>query len=232
VVTQKAYAPLARRLRALIEVLGFEGRGAQTRFAKEICVDRKRLNNVLVYSPLSQKLAQKIIQRYPRVSTDFLCWAGLERERQTALDEPTSLEELHDPAANSSRTPLSRPRASAHSRASAFDASPIFSRPASIRSPERRALPYSYGRKRLAEWPQYQVQPGPMQPVSSATETVTINGFISPAYRGVFSTRCYPIAANVPRIPPACAACSAGELPGSEVCARFHYRVLHGRLFS
>ena len=30
------------------------------------------------------------------------------------------------------------------------------------------ALPYSHGRKRLAEWPQYQVQPGPMQPVSSA----------------------------------------------------------------
>src|SRR5215831_15330976 len=40
--------------------------------------------------------------------------------------------------------------------------------PASLRSSERCALPYSHGRKRLAEWPQYQVQPGPMQPVSSA----------------------------------------------------------------
>jgi hypothetical protein len=49
-------ASSARRLRALIEVLGFEGRGAQTRFAKEIGVDRRRLNNVLVGYPLSQKL--------------------------------------------------------------------------------------------------------------------------------------------------------------------------------
>ena len=62
----------ARRLRALIEVLGFEGRGAQVRFAEEIGVDRKRLNNVLVGYPLSQKLAQTIIGRYPQVSADFL----------------------------------------------------------------------------------------------------------------------------------------------------------------
>jgi hypothetical protein len=55
-----------------------------------------------------------------------------------------------------------------NSRTSAFDALPIFSRPASIQSSERCALPYSHGRKRLAEWLQYQVQPGPMQPVSSA----------------------------------------------------------------
>jgi hypothetical protein len=72
VARRKACIPSARRLRALIEVLGFEGRGAQTRFAKEIGVDRRRLNNVLVYRPLSQKLVQKIIRRYPRVSTDFL----------------------------------------------------------------------------------------------------------------------------------------------------------------
>jgi hypothetical protein len=65
-------APSARRLRALIEVLGFEGLGAQVRFAEEIGVGRKRLNNVLVGSPLSQKLAQKIIGRYPQVSMDFL----------------------------------------------------------------------------------------------------------------------------------------------------------------
>jgi hypothetical protein len=70
-VTGKTTAP-ARRLRALIEVLGFEGRGAQTQFAKEIGVDRRRLNNVLVGYPLSQKLAQKIIGRYPDVSSDFL----------------------------------------------------------------------------------------------------------------------------------------------------------------
>jgi hypothetical protein len=59
-------------LRALIEVLGFEGRGAQTRFAKEIGVDRRRLNNVLVGYPLSRMLAEKIIHRYPGISTDFL----------------------------------------------------------------------------------------------------------------------------------------------------------------
>src|SRR5262245_27096812 len=40
--------------------------------------------------------------------------------------------------------------------------------PASLRSSKRCALPYSHGRKRLAEWPQYQVQSGPMQPVSGA----------------------------------------------------------------
>ena len=67
----KSY-PSARRLRALIQVLGFEGWGAQTRFAKEIGVDRRRLNNVLVGYPLSGKLAQKIIRCYPSVSTDFL----------------------------------------------------------------------------------------------------------------------------------------------------------------
>jgi hypothetical protein len=72
VARRKACILSARRLRALIEVLGFEGRGAQTRFAEEIGVDRRRLNNVLVYRPLSQKLVQKIIHRYPRVSTDFL----------------------------------------------------------------------------------------------------------------------------------------------------------------
>src|SRR5262245_12509910 len=38
-VTGKTQAS-ARRFRALIEVLGFEGRGAQTRFAEKIGVDR------------------------------------------------------------------------------------------------------------------------------------------------------------------------------------------------
>jgi hypothetical protein len=72
VARPKAYPSSARRLRALIEVLGFEGRGAQTRFAKGIGVDRRRLNNVLVGYPLSGKLAQEIIRCYPSVSTDFL----------------------------------------------------------------------------------------------------------------------------------------------------------------
>jgi hypothetical protein len=68
----KASIPSACRLRALIEVLGFEGRGGQTHFAEEIGVDRRRLNNVLVYRPLSRKLVEKIVCRYPLVSTDFL----------------------------------------------------------------------------------------------------------------------------------------------------------------
>jgi hypothetical protein len=72
VARPKAFTPSARRLRALIEVLGFEGRGAQTRFAEEIGVDRRRLNNVLVGHPLSRMLAQKIIRCYPSVSADFL----------------------------------------------------------------------------------------------------------------------------------------------------------------
>jgi hypothetical protein len=55
-----------------MEVLGFEGRGAQTRFAEEIGVARSRLNNVLIGQPLSRKLAEKIIRRYPSVSADFI----------------------------------------------------------------------------------------------------------------------------------------------------------------
>ena len=55
-----------------MEVLGFEGWGAQVRFAERIGVDRRRLNNVLVGYPLSRQLARLIIRRYPRVSTDFL----------------------------------------------------------------------------------------------------------------------------------------------------------------
>ena len=64
--------PSARRLSALIQVLGFEGRGAQTRFAEEIGVKRTRLNQVLVGHPLSGQLAENIIRRYPGVSSDFL----------------------------------------------------------------------------------------------------------------------------------------------------------------
>jgi hypothetical protein len=55
-----------------MEVLGFEGRGAQTRFAKELGVARSRINNVLIDQPLSRQLAEKIIRRYPVVSSDFL----------------------------------------------------------------------------------------------------------------------------------------------------------------
>jgi hypothetical protein len=55
-----------------MEVLGFEGQSAQTRFAKEIGVDYSRLNNVLRGQPLSRKLAEEIIRRYPSISTDFL----------------------------------------------------------------------------------------------------------------------------------------------------------------
>ena len=53
-------------------VLGFEGRGAQARFAEEIGVDRRRLNNVLVGYPLSRQLAKIIVRRYPLVSPEFL----------------------------------------------------------------------------------------------------------------------------------------------------------------
>jgi hypothetical protein len=82
-------AASARRLRALIDVLGFGGRGAQTRFAEEIGVDRRRLNNVLVRYPLSRKLAEKIIHRYPGVSADFLLLGksggGLDRKLERRL---------------------------------------------------------------------------------------------------------------------------------------------------
>ena len=71
----RPYESSACRLRALIEVLGFEGRGAQVRFAEEIGVGRKRLSNVLVGYPLSQKLAQKII-RPLSASFDGLPLAG------------------------------------------------------------------------------------------------------------------------------------------------------------
>jgi hypothetical protein len=66
-VARVKLTPSARRLRALMEILGFEGRGAQTRFAKEIGVSRSRLNNALVYGPLSRQLAEKIIATHPSV---------------------------------------------------------------------------------------------------------------------------------------------------------------------
>jgi hypothetical protein len=72
VARPKAHTASVRRLRALIEVLGFEGRGAQSHFAESIGVDRRRLNNALVGYPLSRMLAQIIIRRHPGVSTDFL----------------------------------------------------------------------------------------------------------------------------------------------------------------
>ena len=55
--------PSGRRVRALREVLGFEGRGAQIRFAEAIGVDRSRLTNVLPGQPVSRQLAEKIIRR-------------------------------------------------------------------------------------------------------------------------------------------------------------------------
>ena len=55
-----------------MEVLGFEGRGAQARFAEEIGVHRRRLNNVLISYSLGRKFAQIIIRCYPSVSADFL----------------------------------------------------------------------------------------------------------------------------------------------------------------
>jgi hypothetical protein len=71
-VARLKVTPAARQLRALMEVLGFVGRGALTRFAAEIDVARPRLNRVLIGHPLSWKLAEKIIRRYPSVSADFL----------------------------------------------------------------------------------------------------------------------------------------------------------------
>jgi hypothetical protein len=59
-----------------MEVLGFEGWGAQVRFAERIGVDRRRLNNVLVGYPMSRQLAQIIIRRYPHVSITFLLWGS------------------------------------------------------------------------------------------------------------------------------------------------------------
>jgi hypothetical protein len=71
-VARLKVTPAARQLRALMEVLGFVGRGALTRFAAEIDVARPRLNRVLIGHPLSWKLAEKIIRRYPGVSADFI----------------------------------------------------------------------------------------------------------------------------------------------------------------
>lgn len=65
-------APHARRLRALLDVLGYGGRGGQEKFAKKIGVRTSRLNNPLRGYPLSWQLVALIVRRFPRVSTDFL----------------------------------------------------------------------------------------------------------------------------------------------------------------
>lgn len=65
-------SPHAQRLRALMAILGYEGRGAQREFAKKLGVRESRLNNVLIGYPLSWQLVALIVRRFPRVSTDFL----------------------------------------------------------------------------------------------------------------------------------------------------------------
>src|SRR5262245_3516334 len=74
-----------------MEFLGFEGRGAQARFAERIGVDRRRLNNVLVGYPLSPQFAQIIIRRYPRISAEFLilgkCGTALDRDLERQFSE-------------------------------------------------------------------------------------------------------------------------------------------------
>ena len=87
VASPKANTLSARRLRALIKVLGFEGRGAQIRFAETIGVDRRRLNNVLVGYPLSRQLAGIINRRYPCVSTEFLLLGRRGRHLNRKLEQ-------------------------------------------------------------------------------------------------------------------------------------------------
>jgi hypothetical protein len=77
-VARVRLTPSARRLRALMDVLGFVGRGAQTRFAKEIGVARSRINNVLIDQPLSRQLAEKLFAVIRASRRTSSCWAGLE----------------------------------------------------------------------------------------------------------------------------------------------------------
>jgi hypothetical protein len=71
------------------EVLGFEGRGAQTRFAKEIRrVPLTPKQRSSLWSA-ERQLAEKIIATYPSVSTDFLLLGrsggGLDRKLERRL---------------------------------------------------------------------------------------------------------------------------------------------------
>lgn len=67
-------APHARRLRALLTVLGYDPGvyGNQQKFCRVLRIQPNRLNNALQGYPLSWQLVRLIVRRFPGVSTDFL----------------------------------------------------------------------------------------------------------------------------------------------------------------
>jgi hypothetical protein len=66
--------PHVDRLAAIMDVLGYTGRGGQKRFADEIGIESRRFNNICRGSGLSRQVASAIVHRFKGVTLtlDFL----------------------------------------------------------------------------------------------------------------------------------------------------------------
>ena len=82
----------SKRARRLREAMGFNGRGAQQKFAELLGVERGRWNNVECGAPLSKEMALRIVRKFPGVTLDWLFLGrteGLTAEMALALSEPS-----------------------------------------------------------------------------------------------------------------------------------------------
>ena len=72
--------------------MGFNGLGAQQKFAELLNVERGRWNNIECGAPLSKEMALRIVRKFPGVTLDWLFLGrteGLTVEMARALSEPS-----------------------------------------------------------------------------------------------------------------------------------------------
>ena len=62
----------SKRARRLREAMGFNGLGAQQKFAELLNVERGRWNNIECGAPLSKEMALRIVRKFPGVTLDWL----------------------------------------------------------------------------------------------------------------------------------------------------------------
>ena len=82
----------SKRARRLREAMGFNGLGAQQKFAELLNVERGRWNNIECGAPLSKEMALRIVRKFPGVTLDWLFLGrtgGLTAETARALSEPS-----------------------------------------------------------------------------------------------------------------------------------------------
>ena len=92
VVVCKFLGDDSKRARRLREAMGFNGLGAQQKFAELLNVERGRWNNVECGAPLSKEMALRIVRQFPGVTLDWLFLGrteGLTVEMALTLSEPS-----------------------------------------------------------------------------------------------------------------------------------------------